>query len=131
MDRQSRRKPWLSAIALAALIACSPQVPDSAQQGGASAAAVVASDVALPAATVASPTRSAGIPLAITKLVNRYTQCMHFAGEINGDQSEADRMVKATMDELGCGTVEDEMARAKARYQDQPAILHVLKAVEE
>lgn len=68
------------------------------------------------------------LPPDAAATVERVAQCTHFAGEFNGDQSEHDKRINATMTELRCGTLEADVAALRKKHAGDAA---VLKALEE
>ncbi len=68
------------------------------------------------------------LPPDASALVERVAQCTHFAGEFNGDQSEHDKRINATMTELRCGALEDDVAALRRKHAGDAA---VLKALDE
>jgi len=78
----------------------------------------------LPAPAAAAPR----LPPDAAAVVDRVATCAHFAGEFNGDQSEQDRRINATMTELRCDSLEADVAALRRKHSNDPA---VLKAVEQ
>lgn len=58
-----------------------------------------------------------GLPVDVTAFVERVEMCDHFAGEFNGDQSEHDREVNATMTELRCNALDADRASLRKKYR--------------
>lgn len=84
---------------------------------------------ALPSASMAATPDSGRLPSDVRKLMERFESCMHFAGEFNGDGSERDREVNATMTELRCDKIEADAARMRGTYAKHPAASNALDAV--
>ena len=68
------------------------------------------------------------LPDDASKVIDRLTACIHFSGEINGDQSERDKAVASTMSELRCDTIEHEADAMRKKYADNKAVLDSLTA---
>ncbi|HEY1077206.1 MAG TPA: hypothetical protein VGE51_11000 [Fontimonas sp.] len=73
----------------------------------------------------------ATIPADAQAVIDRVASCFHFSGEINGDGSERDREVLATMRELRCETIDQDEAALRGRYPDNAAIRRALDAATE
>ena len=71
------------------------------------------------------------IPDDAQRVVERMTACAHFAGEINGDRSERDKEVMATMTGLQCHTLERDVSAIRKKYAGTPAVLEALDAASE
>jgi hypothetical protein len=97
------------AIAIGVLAACAVASSHAAQPP--------AKPAALAQTAASNPHAPARLPVAGQRLLDDAATCLHFAGEIGGDQSARDREVQATMTELGCATVP---ARLKAWRQALP-----------
>ena len=85
---------------------------------------------------VANPGRNsakepAALPADVSAMVERLGLCTHFAGEFNGDQSEHDRKVNATMTELRCDSAEAEAAGLRRRYPGDRSIRDALDQATE
>lgn len=78
----------------------------------------------LPAPAAAAPK----LPPDAAGVVDRVAMCAHFAGESNGNQSEQDKRISATMTELRCDSLEADVAALRKKHSNDPA---VLKAVEQ
>jgi hypothetical protein len=74
--------------------------------------------------------RMVRLPKAVIRLLERHESCVHFAGEFNGDGSERDRDVNATMVELRCDEVEQDEAALRRKYARRPDALKALDAVD-
>lgn len=70
------------------------------------------------------------LPPEVASLAERSAMCTHFAGEFNGDGSAHDREVNQTMTELRCGSVEEDVAAARRKYANNPAVLQALDQAE-
>jgi hypothetical protein len=68
------------------------------------------------------------LPADAAALIERVESCHHFAGEFNGDRSERDREVNATMTELRCDTVEADAGAMRTKYADAAAVLDALES---
>ena len=71
------------------------------------------------------------MPADAKRVVERLAACAHFAGEINGDGSERDKEVMATMTDLRCHTLEQDVSATRKKYADVPAVLEALDAASE
>lgn len=79
----------------------------------------------------ASKTLPPPLPANVATLIDRATQCQHFAGEINGDLSARDKEVMATMQGLQCELIATELSLAAQQYQGTPHIRHALTQASE
>ena len=71
------------------------------------------------------------LPADVRAMVERLGLCTHFAGEFNGDRSERDREVNATMTELRCDSADAQAAVVRRRYESDPAVQDALdQAIE-
>lgn len=67
-----------------------------------------------------------GLPDDVNRLIERLQLCNHFAGEINGDGSERDKEVSATMSELKCDRIEADTASIRQKYAQDPVVLQMI-----
>ncbi len=65
----------------------------------------------------------------IKLLVERAEACIHFSGEINGDQSDRDKEVMAKMNQLKCADIDQELLVAKHKYKNNPELLAQINQV--
>jgi hypothetical protein len=77
------------------------------------------------------PEAPQSLPADAAALVERIDACHHFAGEFNGDRSERDREVNATMTELRCDAVEADVVSMRTKYADDLAVLDALDAAAD
>ena len=62
-------------------------------------------------------------------LIERAESCIHFSGEINGDQSDSDKEVMAKMNQLKCADIDQELLAAKRKYKNNPELLAKINQV--
>lgn len=67
-----------------------------------------------------------GLPADVTAFVERAEMCEHFAGEFNGDQSEHDREVNATMTKLRCDALDADRAGLRKKYRSSESVRDAL-----
>lgn len=84
---------------------------------------------ALSTDVLAATPEAGALPKDVRKFVERYETCVHFAGEFNGDGSERDHEVNATMKELRCDKVEQDAVALRRKYARHPDALKALDAV--
>lgn len=70
--------------------------------------------------------RLGNLPPDAAAVIERVAACNHFAGEFNGDRSERDREVAASIERLRCATIEDEAAAVRDLYGDRPDVMEAL-----
>lgn len=106
-------------LACLALVACSMAGPKKVGQGV---------NESSPTSQQNEPVEPpvANLPDDIRLVIERLQLCNHFAGEINGDRSERDKEVFATMSELKCDTIESDAASLRKKYAEDPVILDEL-----
>jgi hypothetical protein len=122
-----------AALGLAVLLVagCTPDAPAPAPAADAPAPPPAVAVEAPPAPAAVDPAlawenRLGNLPPDVAAVVERIATCTHFSGEINGDQSERDREVAATMAELHCDTAEQDAATLREQYGDRPDVLEAL-----
>ena len=71
------------------------------------------------------------LPRDAAGVVERLANCTHFMGEFNGDGSEHDKRINATLTELRCGSIESETTTMRKKYVGNPAALEALDQAEE
>ena len=70
------------------------------------------------------------LPPDARAVAERSLACEHFGGEVNGTGDERDQQVAATMKELKCDRVEQDLRDIRAKYHDNPAVLKILEEAE-
>ena len=70
------------------------------------------------------------IPADARRVAERLANCNHFAGEFSGDGSARDKEVNGTMKELGCDTIERDVAAIRRKYAADPTVEEALKKAE-
>ena len=132
-------KRVLVVIGLLLAAACTPaaDAPAPAVEAAPAQDAAIADAPAPPppAPPVADPgteweRRLGNLPPDAADVIGRVEACNHFAGEFNGDRSERDREVAATMEELSCATVEADATAVRALYGDRPDVMEALVMAE-
>ena len=83
------------------------------------------------AATQAQEKPAGVLPKEASDVIDRLAACTHFSGEFNGDHSERDKEVAATMTELQCDSIEQEADALRKQYSDNAAVLHALDSAVE
>src|ERR1700741_2271387 len=68
-----------------------------------------------------------GMPRDVADYIPRMIACLHWGGEISGDNSERDRQVQAEMDKLDCNGVEPTRDALLVRYKNNKAVSERLK----
>ena len=69
-----------------------------------------------------------GMPVDVSTFVGHVEMCEHFAGEFNGDQSEHDREVNATMTKLRCDALDADRASLRKKYRSDERVREALSA---
>ena len=69
-----------------------------------------------------------GLPDDARLVAERLASCSHFAGELNGDRSERDKEVAATMSELRCETIDQDASAIRQKYRGSRAVQEALAA---
>lgn len=64
-------------------------------------------------------------------VAQRLASCTHFAGEFNGDRSERDSEVTATMGELRCDTIDQDVSAIRKKYHGNQAVQEALAAASQ
>ena len=77
----------------------------------------------------ATPKHTATLPAEVTKLVERWQMCWHFAGEEPYD--EARRAQIAEGEAEWCPDNEDERERLRVKWQADPAVQDALRKLDE
>jgi hypothetical protein len=72
-----------------------------------------------------------GLPKDARLVAERLASCSHFAGEFNGDRSERDKEVAATMDDLRCETIDQDASAIRQKYDDNLAVQEALAAASQ
>jgi hypothetical protein len=72
-----------------------------------------------------------GMPRDVADYIPRMVACLHWGGEISGDNSERDRQVQAEMDKLDCRGVEPARDALLVRYKSNKAVMERLKHVHD
>jgi hypothetical protein len=65
------------------------------------------------------------LPTDARDVAERLASCSHFWGEIGGD-SERDKEIMGFLAELGCGTIEQEVAAIRSKYADSKTVQKAL-----
>ncbi|HEY1589016.1 MAG TPA: hypothetical protein VGG00_04700 [Rhodanobacter sp.] len=86
---------------------------------------------AQPASALPTGVADANWPVPITKFIERSENCMHFAGEFNGDGSARDAEVNRRMDELRCNSLPRDLQALRKRYRHDPRITARLDAFDD
>lgn len=76
----------------------------------------------------ASKSGRSGMPVDVAAFAERVEMCEHFAGEFNGDQSEHDREVNATMTKLRCDALDADRASLRKKYRSDEKVRKALTA---
>jgi hypothetical protein len=66
---------------------------------------------------------TAGMPKAVADDIPRMIACLHWGGEISGDNSGRDRQVRAEMAKLDCARVEVSRDALLARYKANKPVI--------
>lgn len=77
------------------------------------------------------PSPAAQLPRDAAGVVERLANCTHFMGEFNGDGSEHDKRINATLTELRCGSIEDETAAMRKKYAGNASVQQALDQAAE
>ena len=75
--------------------------------------------------------RYPNLPRDAAIVAYRLEQCVHFAGEFNGDGSEHDAEVNRIMVELRCDTIKQEALDLRSRYRDSEAVLQAMAPADD
>jgi hypothetical protein len=71
------------------------------------------------------------MPKDVADYIPRMIACLHWGGEVSGDNSERDRQVQVEMDKLDCNGVEPTRDALLARYKNNKAVSERLKYVHD
>lgn len=107
------------ALALCVLVAC----------GGAPSTTSTPVGSAAPAPTSPPPSPPAGIPAEVTKLVERWEICWHFAGEEPYDAERAKQIQDGVA--KSCPGNEEERARLEAKYAGRADVMRELAKLDD
>lgn len=72
-----------------------------------------------------------GLPSDARLVAERLASCSHFAGEFNGDRSDRDKEVAATMAELRCDTIDQDASAIRQKYAGDRAVQEALAAASQ
>ncbi len=79
--------------------------------------------MAVPAARALPSGETAGSwPEPVARFIRRSDDCMHFAGEFNGDHSPRDAAINRRMDVLRCNSLPSDLQALRQRYRADAAI---------
>jgi hypothetical protein len=70
-------------------------------------------------------------PAPVAKFIERSENCMHFAGEFNGDGSARDAEVNRRMDKLRCNALHRDLQALLKRYRADARVTKRLEAFDE
>jgi hypothetical protein len=73
----------------------------------------------------------AGWPTPVATFIERSENCMHFAGEFNGDGSARDAEVNRRMDQLRCNALPHDLQVLRKRYRGDAHVSKRLGAFDE
>ncbi len=71
------------------------------------------------------------LPRDASRVVDRSASCFHFSGEFNGDGSQRDKEVTATMKELRCDHIERDVLVIRKKYRQNQAVQTALDSATE
>ncbi|KPC50087.1 hypothetical protein [Amantichitinum ursilacus] len=71
------------------------------------------------------------LPKDAAATLDRGVSCNHFSGEINGDNSAADKQTFREMKKLKCGTVDQDIASVKNKYKNNKAVVNAIQVYYE
>ncbi|OOG50273.1 hypothetical protein [Rhodanobacter sp. C01] len=86
---------------------------------------------AQPASALSAGSADANWPAPMTKFIERSENCMHFAGEFNGDGSARDAEINHRMDELRCNSLPRDLQALRKRYRNNSRITTRLDAYDD
>jgi hypothetical protein len=116
------------AVVMTVLVACSRPGPPVAVHIAASKASAPATPVA--SKSLASP-QTSRVPTD-EQIVQEAELCVHFAGELNGDQSDRDKEVTRRLDELQCEQAIGRLRELFARLpRSSPLMDRASKAISD
>ena len=72
-----------------------------------------------------------GLPADAARVADRLVACTHFSGEFNGDGSDRDKEVTATMTAMRCDLIERDVAAIREKYAGNKAVQDALAAASQ
>ena len=75
--------------------------------------------------------KGSALPRDASRVAGRSASCFHFSGEFNGDGSQRDKEVTATMRELRCDQLERDVLIIRKKYRHNQAVQTALDSVTE
>ena len=70
------------------------------------------------------------LPPDARAVAERSLACQHFGGEVNGTGDERDQQVAATIKELKCDQVGQDLKDMREKYRQRPDLLKILDEAE-